>query len=200
SRHPFERKSTESFKSQVLSIDIQRDIVDRLESLSLADCLLACWQILLSRHTGQSDVVVAREFDGRTESDLETVIGPLAKFLPIQNNIQADQPFSELLRRTYEASQEAASWQEALAGEATSYCFAYDEESSEHQSCGLTFRVERSYACTDYFKLKLVCRREGNVLRAEFHYDGRYFGIDGISHIARQFQTLLANVANNPEE
>lgn len=104
-RHPFDSKYTESgsFKPQVLSIDIRRDIVDRLEALSpatpLAECLLACWQILLWRQTGQSDVVVAREFDGRTESDLETVIGPLAKFLPIQNNIQAYEPFSDFLKK-----------------------------------------------------------------------------------------------------
>ena len=208
-RHPFERKSTESgsFDPQVLSIDIRRDILDRLGALSsatpLAECLLACWQILLWRHTGQSDVVVAREFDGRTESDLETVIGPLAKFLPVRNNIQANQPFSEFLKRMYEASQEAESWQEVFAGEPrgpAAYGFAYDEEPEAHHECGLTFRVERSYTCTDYFKLKLVCRREADVLRAEFHYDGRYFDIDGVSYIARQFQTLLASVANNPEE
>jgi amino acid adenylation domain-containing protein len=215
-RHPFEMKYTEkgSFDPQVLSLDIRHDLLDRLGALSpatpLAECLLACWQILLWRHTGQSDVVIAREFDGRTESDLETVIGPLAKFLPVQNNIQANQPFGEFLKKTYEASQEAASWQEAFAGEGTSerdgnsgpsvYCFAYDEEPDEHHACGLTFRVERSYTCTDYFKLKFVCRREGNVLRVEFHYDGRYFGVVGISYIARQFQTLLASVANNPEE
>ena len=127
----------------------------------------------------------------------------MAKFLPVQKNIQANQPFSDLLKRTYEASQEAASWQEVFAGEPGGpavYGFAYDEKPEEHHECGLTFRVQRFYTCTDYFKLKLVCRREGDVLRAEFHYDGRYFGIDGVRYIARQFQTLLASVANNPEE
>ena len=47
--------------------------------------------------------------------------------------------------------------------------------------------------------MKLFCARKGDLLITEFHYDSNLFRAQDIERLARQFQTLLESVTNNPE-
>ena len=62
--------------------------------------LLACWQILLWRLSGQSDFVVGIASDGRTYEGLQEAVGLFGKTLPVSCHLERDLRLSELLERT----------------------------------------------------------------------------------------------------
>src|SRR5205085_9596635 len=114
--------------------------VARRYEAAVADCLLACWCILLWRQSGQSELTVSRAFDGRTEEELKSVQGLLAKFLPLQCRLHEALPFIELLHQIREATMQAGAWQEMFTWEQATesaaqtvapifpdYCFDYSE-------------------------------------------------------------------------
>jgi len=63
----------------------------------------------------------------------------------------------------------------------------------------VSFSIQKQYTCIDRFKVKLSCRRWGDALTAEFHYDPNLFAREDIERLAVQFQTLLVSAINNPE-
>ncbi|SNT39552.1 amino acid adenylation domain-containing protein [Streptosporangium subroseum] len=62
--------------------------------------LLAAYQVLLSRHTGQSDILVGAATAGRDRVQLEPVVGYLSDTLVLRGDLSADPTFSGLLRET----------------------------------------------------------------------------------------------------
>jgi amino acid adenylation domain-containing protein len=217
---PFERglDADGPFDARVRRAHVGRETAALLAPLaakhgaSPSDFLLACWQVLLWRHSDRTELVVGAEFDGRTESDLEQVLGALSKYLPLQLSVEPGRPFRELLSKTARAVGEAASWQEAFTWDSlaeqeasagpfgAAYCFAYGEQWEEQEARGVVFSVEEQFECVDRYKLKLVCRPSGDALLAEFHYDGRHFDDAAIEHLMRQFETLLGDAARNAEK
>ena len=66
--------------------------------------LLAAYQVLLSRHTGQSDILVGAATAGRDRVQLEPVIGYLSDTLVLRGDLSGDPTFCGLLRERRPAS------------------------------------------------------------------------------------------------
>lgn len=177
--------------------------------------LLACWQVLLWRLTGQPDVIVGAASDGRTYEELKGALGLFAKYLPLDSRLEENLRFSEHLKQTDESVREAYEWQEYFAweqvgaaaggGVATTessylpFAFDFAESPAKHSSAGVSFSVDRQQAYVDKFKVKLSGARRGDALVAQFHYDSNLFTADEIKRLAGQFQQLCASAVDNPE-
>lgn len=74
--------------------------------------LLAAYQVLLARHTGQSDFCVGTPSAGRDSTELETMIGFLSTTLALRCDLSGDPTFSELLKRTRRTVLDALSRQD----------------------------------------------------------------------------------------
>ena len=61
--------------------------------------LLAAFQILLARYTGQSDFVIGSPMSGRTEVALEPLIGNFANIVPLRADLSDDPSFATLVAR-----------------------------------------------------------------------------------------------------
>lgn len=61
--------------------------------------LLAAYQTVLARYTGQEDIIVGSPVAGRTRAELEGLIGYFANPLPLRTNLGGDPTFEELLAR-----------------------------------------------------------------------------------------------------
>jgi amino acid adenylation domain-containing protein len=64
--------------------------------------LLAAFGAFLSRHTGQSDVVIGSPVAGRSRPELESSVGVFQNNLPLRVSLSGDPSFVELLQRTTE--------------------------------------------------------------------------------------------------
>ena len=64
---------------------------------TLYHVLLAAYNVLLSKYTGQEDIVVGTVVAGRRHVDLEKIIGMFVNMVPIRNNVNENQTFGEFL-------------------------------------------------------------------------------------------------------
>src|SRR6185295_2461694 len=73
---------------------------------------LACYQILLSRLTGSSSVVIGVALDGRKFAELADAIGLFSTFVPLRSDLPSSLPFEKLLEQTSDQQREARKWKE----------------------------------------------------------------------------------------
>ncbi|HEY6804759.1 MAG TPA: amino acid adenylation domain-containing protein, partial [Pyrinomonadaceae bacterium] len=80
-----------------------RDLTDRLSEVSRREratlfmTLLAAFQALLARYSGQNDIVVGTPIAGRTQRELEPLIGFFLNTLVLRSEVNPNQSFAELL-------------------------------------------------------------------------------------------------------
>ncbi|MGW0801595.1 amino acid adenylation domain-containing protein [Nonomuraea sp. NPDC002799] len=85
---------------------IPEEVVARLERLaqehgaSLFMVLVAAYQVLLARHTGQNDILVGTPWAARDRVELEPVIGYLTDTLVLRGDLTGDPAFRDLLAAT----------------------------------------------------------------------------------------------------
>ncbi|MFJ2031590.1 amino acid adenylation domain-containing protein [Streptosporangium sp. NPDC087985] len=72
----------------------------RERNATLFMTLLAAYQVLLARHSGQDDFAVGSSSAGRSLAELENVVGMFVNMLPMRARLGDDPTFDELLERT----------------------------------------------------------------------------------------------------
>ncbi|HEY9707099.1 MAG TPA: condensation domain-containing protein, partial [Oculatellaceae cyanobacterium] len=86
-------------------LELPQQLLDALEELSqqagvtLFMTLLAAFQTLLHRYTGQTDIAIGSPIANRHRSELEGLIGFLVNSLVLRTNLAGDPTFRELLER-----------------------------------------------------------------------------------------------------
>ena len=116
------------FDPDSLALAIDRETAAKIAALakkqdaSTADFLQACWQTLLWRLAGESDIVIGQACDGRQHEVLHNTLGLFAKWLPIHCHFEENFRFTEVLsqiaasgRAAYER-QEYFVWPDGVDG------------------------------------------------------------------------------------
>lgn len=67
------------------------------------------------------------------------------------------------------------------------------------ESADIKFSIKQVWVCTERFKVKLVCRQQGNVVNTAFHYDLHRYSAEDIQRLTGHFQTLLTSILQSPE-
>ncbi|MGL5881191.1 MAG: AMP-binding protein, partial [Xenococcaceae cyanobacterium] len=198
------------FHPNCWSVKIDPAIATQLEYIAdshnttIGEFLLTCWQILLWRMTGQSEIAIETVFHSRTYEELHETIGLLAKWLPICCPVRGDFKFIEILSQIDRIIKNHDQWQEYFLWEENTptdrkIAFEFEDWSSQYNSGGVFFSIDRPYVCFDRFKLKLTFIRQAESLIAEFHYDPEIVDRESIQYWGELFQTLVANAVNNLE-
>src|SRR5205085_3026776 len=77
--------------------------------------LLACWQTLLHRLTGESTIVVGSVHEGRKYEPLQDAPGLFARWLPARCRFGRGARFDEILEQVKQYESESSEWQEYFA-------------------------------------------------------------------------------------
>ena len=102
------RPAVQRFEGATVSFEIDPDVTRRLRELgrregtTLFMTLLAAFQTLLTRYTGQVDVSVGTPVAGRTRAETEGLIGFFVNTLVLRLDASGDPTFAELLGRVRE--------------------------------------------------------------------------------------------------
>jgi hypothetical protein len=104
------RPAVQSFRGSVVPWMLPKDLYAKLLVLARANgvttfmVLLSAVQALLSRWTGQQDIVIGTPIAGRTHQRTEGLIGLLINMLALRTDVSGDPSFRELLARVKEVS------------------------------------------------------------------------------------------------
>jgi amino acid adenylation domain-containing protein len=107
------RPAVPTYRGARQLISISQSLMRRLESLSrrqettLFVTLLAAFQTLLHRYTGQSEIVLGTPNAGRNGANSEKLVGCFINTLVMRTDLSGDPTFREALRRTRETVVEA---------------------------------------------------------------------------------------------
>ena len=186
------------------------------EQVTLFMTLLAAYQVLLSRYSGQNDIVVGSPIAGRTQSETEALIGFFVNSLVLRSDLSGNPSFSDLLKRVQETALEAYDHQnipfEKLVEKLNpvrnlSYtpiyqvAFAFQNMHINPLSLdGLevsTLEVDRGTAT---FDLSLFVLNTDQGLKILMEYNTDLFGHDTIERMLGHYQQLLQGISANPEQ
>jgi amino acid adenylation domain-containing protein len=202
---PLENRTAPEFVPAVFAFEVglsQSGTVD-------AVFLLACWQVLLSRLTGNLEIVSTNLHEGRNDEELRDAFGPFARRLLLVAQLSPDQTFSDVLRQVRDAVDEAEQWQDYFVSHAgdnryavedcSAFAFEFEQRVASVVASGLTFATYKQYVCDGPFKVKLSCAQGDGRLNLELHYDENLFARNDIARLAEEYQTLLSAAVADPE-
>ncbi|MFB6892027.1 amino acid adenylation domain-containing protein [Kitasatospora sp. NPDC056327] len=112
------RPARQTFDGAGQAFTVDRALLDRLTALARGRdatvhmLLLAAFQMTLARYSGQQDFAVGSPVAGRTEPELENLVGMFVNVLALPARLAGDPSFTELLARTRETCLEAYAHQE----------------------------------------------------------------------------------------
>ncbi|HLP60533.1 MAG TPA: condensation domain-containing protein, partial [Candidatus Deferrimicrobium sp.] len=104
----FPRDSLQTFDGELIDFSLDRDLTRRLKLLAsqtgttLFHVLLSIFNIVLSRYTGQEDIVVGTAAVGRNHLDLQGIIGIFVNLLALRNQPGQHKRFLEFLAEVKE--------------------------------------------------------------------------------------------------
>ncbi|MFD2171047.1 amino acid adenylation domain-containing protein [Tumebacillus lipolyticus] len=107
-----------SYRGAVLPFELSENVTAQLVKLSreagatLFMTLLAAFNTLLYRYTGQEDIVVGSPIAGRNRAELEGLIGFFVNMLPLRTDLSGDVTFRELIGRVRKTTLDAYAHQE----------------------------------------------------------------------------------------
>ena len=107
------RPAVQTFRGASRQLELSPELTQGLKALSLREkaslfmTLLAAFQVLLFRYTGQEDIVVGSPIAGRNRGEVEGLIGFFVNTLALRTDLSGDPTFLEVLRRVREVALEA---------------------------------------------------------------------------------------------
>lgn len=168
--------------------------------------LLACWQILIWRLTGESEIVIGTASERCEYEELHDTLGLLATWLPIKTKFTSNLNFIEVLTAVAQTLENATEWQDYFVPDPQEHNFLVfpigfelEQLPEKYSTAGVSFAIDKLYSCIEPFKVKLGCTLRDSSLVAEFYYDINYYSSETIQRLARQFQTLLDSAVTEPQ-
>ncbi|NVJ28035.1 amino acid adenylation domain-containing protein, partial [Myxococcus sp. AM011] len=215
------RPATRTYQGATQSITLPRELSESLTALGRREgvtpfmLLLAAFQVLLSRYSGQDDITVGSPIAGRRMAELEGLIGFFVNTLVLRTRLHGDSSFREVLASVKETTLGAFAHQdipfeklvEELAPERSlghsplfQVMFALQNvPAGELQLPGLTLRQENQDSTTTKFDLTLLAAEEPRGLRLTAEYSTALFDDSTVARLLGHLQTLLRGAVARPE-
>ncbi|WP_434295735.1 condensation domain-containing protein, partial [Clostridium botulinum] len=106
----YERPAIKSFDGDSISFKVNEEITEKLRELAketgstIHMILLSAFNILLSKYSGQEDIIVGVPIAGRSNADLENIMGMFVNTLALRNKLEGDKKYIDFLNEVKENS------------------------------------------------------------------------------------------------
>ena len=215
---PAVQKFLGAYQEFALSLELTQGLMQlsQQQGVTLFMTLLAGFDTLLYRYTGQSDILVGTPIANRNHSAIEGLIGFFVNTLVMRTDLSADPSFSSLLGRVREMALSAYAHQdlpfemlvEALQPQRNlshtplfQVAFVFQNApNSQVELTGLTVSPLVVESTTAKFDLTLAMENTGTGLVGVWEYNTDLFDSSTIERMASHFVTLLEGIVANPFE
>lgn len=216
------RPAVQTFQGTHQAFSLSEELTTAIDSLSRQESvtpfmtLLAAFNILLYRYTGQTDILVGSPIANRNHGEIEGLIGFFVNTLVLRTDISGNPTFRELLERVKEVSLGAYAHQdlpfellvEALQPERNLshtplFQVAFVLQNApmpDIELPGLTLSSFLPDNKTAKFDLTLILEKTANGWLGIWEYNTDLFVASTIERITGHFQTLLAGIIAQPEQ
>ncbi|WP_443659035.1 non-ribosomal peptide synthase/polyketide synthase [Clostridium algidicarnis] len=109
----YERPAIQSFEGDSVNFEVDKNVTSALRNLTkktgttMHMVLLSAFNILLSKYSGQEDIVVGTPISGRPHDDLQNIMGMFVNTLPLRNKLEGDKKYIDFLNEVKENSLKA---------------------------------------------------------------------------------------------
>ncbi|WP_165423843.1 non-ribosomal peptide synthetase [Ktedonosporobacter rubrisoli] len=215
------RPATQSYRGALYPFSLSPALSERLRAFSrqaevtLYMTMLGAFQILLTRYSGQHDIVIGTPVAGRNRLELEDLIGFFVNMLALRLRLEGNSSFREVIKQVKKVAQEAYAHQEApferiveaLKPERSlSYhplfqvSFAWEEVLfDETELAHHNIKQVHLDAGISRFDLTLFLWEEGDCLTGYFEYSTDLFERETIARWAQNLQVLLDASMSSPD-
>ncbi|GHO70206.1 hypothetical protein KSC_090980 [Ktedonobacter sp. SOSP1-52] len=178
--------------------------------------LLAGFQVLLLRYSGQHDIVVGTSIANRRQQELEGLIGCFVNTLPLRCDLSGDPSFREVLARIHEVTLQAYAHQDVPFEQLVAqlplerdlsqqplFQVAFEFQNfpiSTLDMAGVTWRPLEVVQTTAKFDLELTLAPHEQGLRCVLEYNTDLFAASTMRRFLAHFQTLLESIVRAPEQ
>ncbi|TGV30499.1 amino acid adenylation domain-containing protein, partial [Mesorhizobium sp. M00.F.Ca.ET.186.01.1.1] len=100
----YPRPSVQSFAGDLVLFAAGKELLERLQQVAaetgttLYMILLAAYNVLLSKYTGQEDIIVGTPVAGRSHADVENIMGIFVNTLALRNQPASSKTFAQFLQ------------------------------------------------------------------------------------------------------
>ncbi|WP_158625670.1 non-ribosomal peptide synthetase [Corallococcus carmarthensis] len=215
------RPAVQTFRGAVVPFQFPRELSDAMQALCRSEgvtpsmVVLAAFQVLLSRYSGQEDVCVGSPIAGRNQAELEGLIGFFVNTLVLRTKLDGDPSFRELLARVRDVALGAYAHQdvpfeklvEALRPERDprrtplfQVMLAYQNAPMpETLGTGLRLHPLEPRGGTAKFDLTLALNDTADGLKGLLEYNTDLFDAATASRMVGHLRALLAGALHAPE-
>ena len=216
------RPAVQTYRGERRSIELSKELTEELKVLSRKEgvtlfmTLLAAFQTLLYRYTGQEDIVVGSPIANRNRTEIEGLIGFFVNTLVLRTDLSGNPTFRELLQRVRKTALEAYEHQdlpfEKLVEELNpernlnhsplfQVVFALQHApTGPRELSGLVSNPVRLDNDTTKFDLSLSMIERSDGLKGSWEYSTDLFDAATIVRIGGHFRRLLEGVVVNPDQ
>lgn len=216
------RPTVQTYRGATHPIAIPADLTEKLKELSQREgstlfmTLLAAFKVLISRYTGQRDILIGSPIANRTRREIESLIGCFVNTIVLRSNLGADPGFRELLQQVRRVTLDAYAHQdlpfEKLVDELQpvrdrSYAplfqmmFILQNTQKLPENFGdLTATFSEIGTSTTKFDFSLCLAEAAGGLEGYFEYATDLFEPTTVERVAQHFKTLLRSIIANPNE
>ncbi|MGO4951398.1 amino acid adenylation domain-containing protein [Paenibacillus sp. DRB1-1] len=218
----YERSAARSYEGAHLEFDVEASLSARLRELAaerestLFMVLLAAYTVLLSKYSGQEDLIVGTPVAGRTNADLEAVIGMFVNTLAIRNRPSGDKTFLSYLEEVKETALGAFENQDYPFDELVErlnvkrepgrfplFDAVFDLQNIEERDAELEGVSLKTYELDHLeeakFDLTLFMYENNGALSGGFFYATKLFKEAMIRTLTEDYLRVLSQIAENPQ-
>ena len=218
----FPRPAVQSLRGATLNLPLPASLKHELEALgrkhdaTLFMVLLAAFQVLLQRLSGQNDIVLGTDIANRNRAETEPLIGFFINMLVLRGNLSGDPTFVELIGRAREVAFGAYAHQDTpleklveelqpqrQASHSPLFQVVFVLQNTPMPSMqmpGLTVTPVNFENETVRFDLSLLLgESEAGDLNAMWRFRTDLFRPETIGRMHRQYERLLQDVVTRPE-
>ncbi|MFP2901895.1 condensation domain-containing protein, partial [Corallococcus sp. 4LFB] len=186
------------------------------EGATLYMTLLAGFQVLLSRHSGQTDIVVGADIANRNHAETEGLIGFFINQLAMRTRLEDDPSFTTLLARVKDTALGAYGHQDLPFEELVKALnperslahaplfqvklILQNTPTSSLELPGLSFRASGSESVQSNLDLTLSITESPQGLSCQWVYGTDLFDASTMERLAAGFRTVLESAAAEPAE
>jgi len=218
----YPRPAIPRYEGAVQRLELTQDLSQGLQTLcqrsgtTLFMTLLAAFQSLLYRHSGQEDICVGSPIANRNRRELEGLIGFFVNSLVLRSDLSGNPTFRELLHRVRETTLAAYAHQD-LPFEQLVQALQPERDLSHHPLFQVALAVQNTPIAplelpnlsltlleldsgTARLDLELQFWETPTGLQGQVTYSTELFKPETITRMMEHFQILLAGIVRDPEQ